>query len=436
MMKKFFLLLSALCVATFASAESHDALLSKIEKAKAATQDAKKNTKPATWEALGAAYYDAYQSVKGEVFTGAKPEEVKLFMGEQKVLSSETVEYSGRQYTVDHYQDKDLYFSERGFEFVIVTKPVVKEDMLALASSNYLKAHELDSKGSKTHAIVQAMEKLHEGYINDAWAYYFINDYKTAANMFKGAMAVYDNPVVNKKDTTSTYFAAVLYHELKDNENAKKYYNACFAMGYDQDGNGHSSMAEILKNEGDVEGAKALLNEGFQQFPSSQAILISLINLYMDTKDDPNKILDLIHTAQNNEPKNASLVYAEGNVYKQLGDIEKAVEYYAKSVEVDPTYVYGTYEVGNTYLNKAIEIQSAMDALDVNDVNGYNKLRDEFDVMLKKCIPAFEKAFEMATQEDIKKAAAQNLKQVYFIFRNDSAEYQAGYDKYNAFLGE
>lgn len=115
--------------------------------------------------------------------------------------------------------------------------------------------------------------------------------------------------------------------------------------------------------EGDIEGAKACLNAAFQKYPASQSVLVALINLYIESDDDPQKILDLIHAAQANEPDNASLVYAEGNVYFNTGDLEKAIEYYKKSYEIDPTYVYGIYAVGNTYFEMAVDVQDEMDKI-------------------------------------------------------------------------
>jgi len=381
---------------------------------------------------LGQAYLEGYQAIKGDVWAGAQPSEVKLVMGAQKVLSTETVNLFGEEYTVERYEDKDLYYSAKGFEFVNVTKPLMKEDVLGLAMEAYLKGASL-GKGSDA---AEALNKIHDHYTSDAWTAYMLNDAAKAGALFEAAVASFDNPVLSKKDTSAIYYAAVLSNAAGNKDKAKKYYNECFALGYDQDGNGHSTMSEILKAEGDIEGAKAVLNEGFQKYPSSQAILVSLINLYMTTKDDPNKILDLIHSAQANEPKNPSLYYAEGNVYKELGDIDKAVELYYKSMEINPKYVFGVYEVGNLYLNKAVEIQTSMDALDINDVKGYEKLRVEFDETLKKCIPPFEQAFAGSDSADLKKAVAQALKQVYYVFREEGDEYKAGYEKYNAYISE
>ena len=435
-MKKLLIIIAAVCAVTVLNAQNRDAVLSKITKAEDATRNEKKNTKASTWFALGQAYLEGYQAVKGDAWIGATKTELQLVLAGQKIESSETVTLSGVTYSVDHYADKDLYFSGDKLEFINVTKPLKDEDILKMAFDAYLKGVSLDPKSAKNKDVIAALTKIHDGYTTDAWAAYLMNDMDKSSSLFEKALPVFDNEIVGKKDTTSTYYAAAISNAAGKTDRAKDLYKQCFAMGYDQEGNGHAAVAEILKKEGDVEGAKAILNEGFQAYPSSQAILISLINLYIETKDDPSKILDLIHTAQANEPENASLLYAEANVYKQLGDKEKAIQLFNKSLEVNPEYIFGVYEVGNMYYNEAIEIQTAMDALDVNDVKGYNELRDKFDATLKQCIPPFEKAFEAAKDGEIKKAVAQQLKQVFFIFRNESEEYKAGYEKYETFLGE
>ena len=185
-----------------------------------------------------------------------------------------------------------------------------------------------------------------------------------------------------------------------------------------------------------IDLAKETLNLGFQKFPTSQAILVSLINLYLETNDDPNKVLELIRVAQSNEPANASLYYAEGNVFKKLNDTENALKCYYKSFEVDPNYVFGIYSVGSAYFDKAIEIQSKMDELDVADVKGYEKLLAQFEDYLLKAIDPFEKAFNVTEDVAFRTAIADGLKQIYFRFRDKGDNYQQGYEKYNTYLQE
>ena len=66
------------------------------------------------------------------------------------------------------------------------------------------------------------------------------------------------------------------------------------------------------------------------------------------------------------------------------------------------------------------------------DNDKYMALMGEFEKALKGCIEPFEKAFEMVKDDEIKANLAEYLKNACFRFRNESAEFQAKYDKYNA----
>lgn len=237
-------------------------------------------------------------------------------------------------------------------------------------------------------------------------------------------------------DTLGVYNTGLMYEILGNNGKAKTYYTQCVEMGFDANGDVSSSLAKILMKEGDVEGAKECLNAAFQKYPESQSVLVELINLYIESNDDPQKILDLIKAAQANEPDNASLVYAEGNVYYGMGDMEKAIECFYKSYEMDSTYAYGIFWVGNTYLEMGVAVQGEIDKLDLRDVEGYETLVKKMDNYFLSSIDPYEKAFAISTDEELKIVAATALKQVYFRFRDKDPKYAEGYDKYEAYLKE
>ena len=433
-MKKFLLIISAMTLVLTAGAQTKESIIKGIEKAQATAENPKKATNPTTWIKLADAYVDAYTFSQGGVWIGAQAMEAKLVLKGQQVLSSEVKNYSGADYTVDTYEDKALYYNAQGLlEVIQILKPVVDQP-LEKAYDAYIKAYEVDVKGSKKEDIAEKLIALRDKYINEAMGAYTIGDIKTANQYFESSLKVYDNPVVERVDSMIVYYTAVTFNMLEDKENAAKYFNKCKEINYHQEGDVFSALAEIYKAQGDVEKAKATLNEGFAIYPTSQGILVSLINIYLETNDDPNKVLELIRTAQNNEPTNASLHYAEGNVYKNLKDIDNAIKCYYKSYEIDPTYVFGIYTVGSTYYDRAIEIQEEINNLDVNDIETYDKLLAEFEQCLINAIDPFEKAFAATNDKEFQLAIADGLKQIYFRFRDKDPKYQEGFDKYNAFL--
>ena len=433
-MKQILLTVAMLAVALTAGAQNKDQLLSSISKAEAATQNEKKAANPTTWIKYGDTFVDAFNSLMGNGWIGMSKTE-SMLLGGAKPTSQEQVQINGNSFDVEHYEFHDLYYNANGLlEAIIVTKPIMDEDLLVQAREAYLKAAEVDAKGSKTKSINEKLVMLRDQFVNYAMSYYTLGNVEKAAFYFEESLPCGDNPVVNSIDSTIIYYTGITYNSLGNKEKAKNYFNRCLEIGYDQNGDVAAALSEIAKSEGDTDLAKKYLNDAFAKYPTSQSVLVSLINLYMETNDDPQKILDLIHQAQANEPKNASLVYAEGNVYKNLGDVDNAIKCYYKSVEIDPNYVYGIYSVGNTYFDEAIRVQTEMNELDLNDVEGYETLQKQFEQYLMDSIEPFEKAFEMTNDTDMKIAVASALKQVFFRFRTRGAQYLEGYEKYNEYL--
>lgn len=436
-MKQFLLTVAMLAVALTAGAQNKDQLLSNISKAESATLNAKKATNPNTWIKYGDAFMDAYNALFGDQWIGISKTEAML-LGGGKPVSQEQVELNGMVYTLEHYDVRDLYYNPNGvLDVVIITTPLYEDkDLLVEAREAYLKAAEVDAKGSKTKVIAETLSSLRDKFVNDAMSYYTLGDMSKAAYYFEQALPCYDNPVVNKVDSMIVYYTGVAYNAAGNNDKAREYFEKCISIGYDQNGDVASILADICMKNGETELAKKYLNDAFAKYPSSQSVLVSLINIYMETKDDPQKILDLIHSAQKNEPDNASLVYAEGNVYFNLGDVDNAVKCYYRSVEIDPNYVFGVYAVGNTYYEQAVKISEEINALDINDIEGYERLMGELEKYLELAIDPFEKAFAMTEDREIKVAAASYLKEIYFRFRTKDTKYAEAYEKYNNYLSE
>jgi tetratricopeptide (TPR) repeat protein len=52
------------------------------------------------------------------------------------------------------------------------------------------------------------------------------------------------------------------------------------------------------------------------------------------------------------QPRDAFLLYALGMEHKKLGDADKAIDFYSRTIEVDPNYCYAYYQRGQTFEQK------------------------------------------------------------------------------------
>lgn len=428
-MKKILLALAVLASMQVANAQVKSSADAKkaVEAAEAAASNEKKAIKTATWIKLGQEYVKAYDAPTGNIIPGSSKTELALMMGSEKPVSTEAVEIQGTPYTKEVYADKNLYFNANGQLAVIeVTKPVYA-DALEKAIAAYQKAYDLDASHAKSKDIAAAFDLIGQKYNTEAYNKYTLGDLASASKYFEKAAEVEALAPLSKIDTTSIYNAGFTAWATKDMSKAKELFEKCYNLGYYYEG------GEVFAKLADVDtlNTKKYLEEGFEKFPQSQSILIGLINYYLKSNESTDRLFELLDKAKANEPNNASLFYVEGNIRSQLGDTENAVKAYRKCAEINPEYEYGFIGEGTMYYNKAIEVQTK--AQDELDDTKYMALVKEFEEDLKACIPAFEKAFEVTKSEQVKAGVAEYLKNAYYRFRDEGADYMAGYEKYSTY---
>ena len=434
-MRKILIALALISSVQIASAQSKTPAEAKkgVESAELATQNPKKAVKPATWIKLADAYVKAYDAPAGSVVAGTTKQELQFMMGNEKPISAEEVVIGGQPYTKEIYSNKDLYFNANGQLAIIdVTQPVY-EDALAKAVEAYKKAAEVDPALSKGKDIRAGLELISGRYINEAYNSYQFGEYAEASVLFEKAADAMETAPLSKMDTTAVYNAGFTAWIAKDYTRAQKFFEKCLANNYYYEGGEvFAKLADVYKNLGQKDAARDVLEKGFTTYPQSQSILIGLINYYLESGQNTDRLFVLINEAKKNEPDNASLYYVEGNIYKELGQTENAVKAYYKCAEINPNYEFGYVGVGILYYNQAIELQQK--AAEEFDDKKYEAIVAEFNTALKNAIEPFEKAFEVSKDNSIKVNIAEYLKNIYYRFSSDSQEYMDGYKKYDAIV--
>ena len=425
-----------------AQVKSPAAVKKAVEAAEAASQDPKKNVKPATWLKLAEAYVNAYTNPAGIGWVGASKQELQMLMAGQQPLSVEQAEVAGSAYTKEVYASCNYYFNGAGvLEIIEVTAPLY-EDPLENARVAYFEANKVDPKQTKLKDVNAGLEDIARKYINDAFNSYQFGNLASASVLFeKAAKAAATEPLC-KIDTTAVYNAGFTAWMAQDYERAKTFFLECLEVPYyHEDGEVFSKLADVYVKLDNKELAVETLEKGFTQFPQSQSILIGLINYYLENKENPERLFDLITMAKQNEPNNASLYYVEGNIYNELrqvtkDDEAKAAEYLAKAVEaydacegVNPAYEFGHIGKGVMFYNYAIELQEK--ANNEWDDKKYMALVEQFEAALMNALEPFEKAYTVSADNNLKVSIAEYLKNIYYRFVSKGGEYEAGYNKYN-----
>ena len=431
-MKRILIALAVLLSVQVADAQTKTSEAAKkaVESAEAAAANPKKAAKLATWTKLAAAYMDAYNAPAGAAWLGASKQEIQLLMGNQKPISTENTVVAGDQVVKEVYADKEFYYNLNGQLAIInVTKPVV-ENALGKAAEAFRKAGELDVKGSKTKDIKAGLANIASKYLDDGMNSYQFGDLAKASQLFEEAVKVSAIAPLSTVDTTALYNAGYTAWAAKDYERAKNFFEKCLdANYYYEGGEVYAKLGDIYTNLGDAKKGAEMLEQGFVKFPQSQSILIGLINYYMTSGENTDRLFSLINEAKKNEPDNASLLYVEGNIYKELKNTEKAVESYLKCAEINPNYEFGYIGAGILYYDLAIEIQEK--AGNEYDDAKYNELVGQLEQALKNALDPFEKAYEVTKDDSLKISIAEYLKNIYYRFYSNGPEYEAGYKKYD-----
>ena len=431
-MKRILIALAVLLSVQVADAQTKtpEAAKKAVESAEAASKDAKKAAKVATWTKLASAYMDAYNAPAGNAWLGASKQELQILMGNQKPVSVEEVVISGEPLVKEVYADKEFYYNGAGQLVIInVTKPVV-EDALAGALNAYKEAYKVDAKKSKTKDINEGIANIARKYLDEGMNSYQFGDLAKASVLFEKAAAASATEPYAQVDTTALYNAAFTAWAGKDYERAKTFFEKCLAEKYYYDGGEvFAKLGDVYTNLGDAKKGAEVLEQGFVMFPQSQSILIGLINYYITSGENTDRLFVLIDEAKKNEPNNASLYYVEGNIYKELKQNDKAVEAYYKCAEINPEYEFGYIGAGILYYELAIELQDKAGA-ELDDKK-YNELVEQMEQALMNALEPFEKAYNVSKDQQLKVSVAEYLKNIYYRFSSNGPEYEAGYKKYD-----
>ncbi|MDR2467246.1 MAG: hypothetical protein LBD35_07625 [Prevotellaceae bacterium] len=422
-----------LLIAAFMLVAASAAFSQKFEKKIAASDksiaDEKKSINPKTWIARGELFYEIAVAPANGLVAGMDETTYALTMGSaEKTESTETL--NNKQYKVHTFPDKKVYFSNGVIVFWNVTQYEVPEP-LRKAYDAYGKAKSLDAGGKNSKKIGANLKILSSLAKNEAFNSYQLGNYALSVDLFALSLDCSSDPLVGETDSLSYYYAGVIANEAGKLDLAEKFLTKAVQIGYTEHGDTYAALASVLEKADKKDQARSYLEKGIAGNPENQQLIIGLINNYMSSGRSPKDIIPLIKSAQDKEPTNASLYFAEGSLYEKLEDADNAVKCYEKSVQVDPSYFFGYYGIGIIYFNKAAKYDEQ--AMAEKDNKKYEELVTFADEQLKKALPYFEKSYELKNEEN-QKVVIQALKDINFRFRNENDTYKQNADKYSKML--
>jgi Flp pilus assembly protein TadD len=420
-MKKVFLLIwatVAFSVHSFAQNDSKvQALKNDIAKSDAAIEDAKKKVNPSTWMTRGKLFYDVYGLNIHFLRTGMPAAEINVFFGkplnEPVITGSGTVEYSRIKLNI-----------ENGVLSTWEEKESITDHPLKKAVDAYKTAQSLDEKGKLT-------KKINEGYtligadleakmLNENALRKFSDAYQSAIQKIEVSN------LLGYADTSFHYYAGFFAYAQSEIDNslwkeAVYHLDKAVSLGFKEEGV-YGLLCTASMNIGDTAQALVYIDKGFALNPNDLPLIYQMINYYLQ-RNESEKALTYITKAKVDDPKNATLLFAEGTLLDRLGRGSEALAAYDASIAIDPTSFGPYFNKGVVFYNSAVKLMEEADKARTNAE--FERQKNVADDEFYKAIAPMEKAYEI-NPTDV--PVMETLKSLYYRLRTKYPDMQQKYD--------
>lgn len=238
--------------------------------------------------------------------------------------------------------------------------------------------------------------------INGGSQYYNLGKNKEALNFFGMYVDLAKAPILEKEQlatkdtllTTIAFYASLSASRMNDYPNVIKY--GLIAKTDKTSGKDAMQLiAEAYKAQKDTANWVETLKEGIQSFSDNNYFFGHLVDYYSNT----NKFKDAMTFADQmiaKDPKNPFFLYVKGYLNQSMKNYDQAIEFYQKTIEVDPNYAEAYSNMGLAYWTQALDYSSKVN-VEFNDPK-YKAEQTKVLDFYKKAKPCYEKARELKPQ--------------------------------------
>ena len=258
--------------------------------------------------------------------------------------------------------------------------------------------------------IYQHIQSITSNYFNRGAVAYENGEYAEAIKCY---LAAYNSMlVIGQQDNEALLIAAqIALYNAKEYEKTVEICNQLLAAQHESP-KVYQFLAVAYSQMGNDEEMLKYINEGRAKFPEDDNLVNEQINAYLKLKREA-EIIDKIKEMANKNNENSVYCLIIGTIYSnqesELYNVDSALVYYNRAIEVNPTDENAYINVGSMYIDKSAALINKANELPLDKFKEYDELIAEARVFDEKALPYVEKAYELVPGDDAIKQALRTL---------------------------
>lgn len=258
--------------------------------------------------------------------------------------------------------------------------------------------------------IYQHIQSITSNYFNRGAVAYENGEYAEAIKCY---LAAYNSMlVIGQQDNEALLIAAqIALYNAKEYEKTVEICNQLLAAQHESP-KVYQFLAVAYSQIGNDEEMLKYINEGRAKFPEDDNLVNEQINAYLKLKREA-EIIDQIKEMANKNNENSVYCLIIGTIYSnqesELYNVDSALVYYNRAIEVNPTDENAYINVGSMYIDKSAALINKANELPLDKFKEYDELIAEARVFDEKALPYVEKAYELVPGDDAIKQALRTL---------------------------
>ncbi len=260
--------------------------------------------------------------------------------------------------------------------------------------------------------IYQHIQSITSNYFNKGAVAYENGNYEEAIKCYMSAYI--SMLIIGEQDNEALLIAAqIALYNAKEYETVIEICNQLLATK-SESAKVYQYLAVASGQLGKEDDMIKYINEGRAKFPEDENLINEQINAYLQLKREA-EIVDQIEAMAAKQTTNPVYYFILGTIYgnqeSTLYNIDSALGYYQKALEIDPNHVDSYINIGSMYIDKSAALYNA-----ANELGFDRESQKKYDVMVaeaksfdEKALPYVEKAYEMVPDDAAIRQALRTL---------------------------